>query len=100
MYTIRAFLEASPRPRSVVRGRKEGSSRRDACVPGQKRLEKMGLGHRQSLWLGWGEIAGRGDLSGVGEANCGRTEMPDTESAVLNDQLTVKVKGARRPKMT
>lgn len=100
LYTIRAFLEARPGLLSVVRERK-GSGRRDVCGPGQKRQEKMGLGQRQALGLGVGRhSAGRGDIGGVGEANCRRTEMPDTESAVLNDQLTVKVEGARRPKMT
>lgn len=71
--------EARPGPLSMVRERK-GSGRRDVCGLGQKRQEKMELGQRQALGLGVGRHrAGRGDIGGVGEANCRRTEMPDLE---------------------
>lgn len=37
---------------------------------------------------------------GSEEANCRRPEMPGEELTALNDQLTVKVKGEWRLKMT
>lgn len=59
-------------------------SKRDACGPGQKRLEKMVLDQCQSLWKGVGRgCAGRGGHSGVGEANCVKAEMLGTEQQSL-----------------
>lgn len=41
-----------------------------------------------------------GALVGLEEANCGRPGMSNRELTVLKDQLTVKVKGHGRLKMT
>lgn len=46
------------------------------------------------------DCGGEGTTVGSEEANCGRPEMPGEELTVLNDQLTVKVKGEWRLKMT
>lgn len=100
MYPIRAFLEVRPRPLSMAAGKKKGAAGEMRVGQDKRGWKRCGLVSANRFGWGWGGIVQAEGPRWSPEANCGRTEMPGMESAVLNDQPTVKVKGARRPKMT